>query len=293
MLFVLLALIVIMPSTPSYAAVPTPHVGEARKWRTGEIDVHWLDVQPGNMVTLYITTFGKQGAFEAHDVWIANEPEGYHISQFFENGQSVWYYIKQYNPTTGETSPPSNIIVSTPPATVFVTNWPDMLKDLNKSLDDALAKAMTPSDATMVSLTDAINGLKNAVGAGQAANAGGGLQNGLDGISGGLKPPLVVDDGNGTYTGGNTGGQLPFTPGGGAGSGLNVPNPDSGTSNEMTMRIPYGVDMQGNMLYVKILTNEQLEKMKWLGLIRSLAVAATWIMFGFWLVGRFTPQLKV
>lgn len=165
------------------------------------------------------------------------------------------------------------------------------LQAMNQDLMEHLDGLMTPSQSAMDDLRDSIDGLKDALGVGSAVGAGNQLSTGLDGISNGLAPPIVNDDGDGTYTGGKTGSNLPF-PNQPGNSGLISPNLDSGTDTVLTMRIPYGVDMQGNLLYVKLFTEEQMEKMKWLGLLRTLAAATIYIIFAFWLVTRFSPQLK-
>lgn len=288
---------------PSVMAAPAaPKLLEA-DWRTGEINVCYSGVTPGNVVYVYAAKWDKPFDYVPVDFWVSEVAEGCHVTKFFENGQSVWYYIKQMDDDL-QFSPASNSYKQTPPITAYIINWPDMMsdlmngmKDLNDALIESLENLAKPSDSAMNDLKDAIDGLKNAVGAGQVGQIGGGLNNGLDGIKNGLNPPAVVDDGNGTYTGGNTGGQLPSKPITGApiggGDGLEYNDPNSGTSNDLTFSLPYGVDMQGNLLYVKILTNEQLEKMKWLAVVRTLAEATLYILFAFWLVTRFSPQMKV
>lgn len=282
-------------------AAPSAPVLVDAQWRTGEIEVSWTGAQPGTTMFLYTTTHKDAGEFTLHDVWPVYTSIGSYITKYIENGQTVWYYVRLYDPDTQEWSPPSNTYKITPPITAFIINWPEMFADItatimdaNQQLKDHLDGLFTPSDQAMSDLVGALNNLKNALGAGSASNAGGQLQSGLNGLQPGMHPPIGVDDGDGTFTGGKTGGNMPFTPGNNSGGGLNLqgPNPDSGTSNELTIRIPYGVDMQGNLLYVKILTDEQLEKMKWLNLARNIAGSIIFIMFAFWLVYRFSPQLK-
>lgn len=293
---ILLIALFVMPDAAEAAPPPPPMIGET-DWRTGEIEICWSGVIPGHTIILYVKTH-KDSNYRAHDAWTAETSSGCYISKFFENGQTVWHYIVQVDPNTGEMSEPSNEGRQTPPITAFIINWPNIFEDLktffqqlDQGLKDHLDGLFTPSQQAMDDLKSAIDGLKGALGAGQATGAGSQLQSGFNDVASGLRPPAVVDDGNGTFTGGAGGPQLP-QPNTSNGAGLNYPNPDSGTSNELTIRIPYGVDMQGNLLYVKILTQEQLEKMKWLGLLRTLAAATIWILFAMWLLHRFAPQLK-
>ncbi|MCL6456518.1 MAG: hypothetical protein K6T85_00785 [Gorillibacterium sp.] len=289
-LAILLLTLIVMPSL-TYAAVPTPHL-EVSSWRTGEIDVTFSDVVPGNMITLYITTYDKHGSFDAHDVWIADVSEGYHISKYFENGQSVWFYITQYNPVTGETSSASNTLVSTPPITAYIINWPEMFSDFkslfdglsdvirstNQSMQDALEGLATPSEGAMDDLADAVNDLKDSLGAGSANQAGTDLQGAIDNSQSGMQAPAVVDDGEHTWTGGKT--------------GTDLPSVEGGTATALTMKIPLHLNPDGSFHYYYFFTQEQLDKFMWLGLLRKIAVAVMWISLAIWLVVRFTPALK-
>lgn len=280
---------------PVALIVPITHAAalhlEETDWRTGEIEISYTGATQGYTILVYAATFRSDGDYQLIDSFTAEAAEGTKVVQFQENGQSIWYYIKEKDPSTGEISPRTNILKQTPPITAYIINWPDMLKDLDAMINNALVNAMTPSQNAQDNLQDALDGIKDAIGGGSANNAGGSMQDAINQGQNGMSPPIVKDDGNGTYTGGNTGGNLP---GGQAGSGgLEYPNPDSGTDTDMTMRIPYGVDMEGNLLYVKLFTKEQMEKMKWWDVVRNLAGAVIWVMFGIWLVQRFTPQFKV
>jgi hypothetical protein len=284
--FLLSALIV--PITQ--AAVSAPRLQET-DWRTGEIEVKYTGATPGYMMTLYAATYESEGAFQPIDSWTIKESEESHITSYLENGQSIWFYVRQVDPASLEYTT-SQRLKQTPPITAFIINWPDMLKDLDTMINNALEKAMTPSQDAQDRLKDAVDAMKNAIGAGSAGNAGSQMQDAINQGQNGMSPPIVKDDGNGTYTGGSTGGKLPQNPTTGDG-GLTYPNPDSGTATEMTIRFPYGVDMKGNLLYVQIFTKEQMEKMKWWDVVRTLAGVTVWIAFAVWLVQRFTPQLKV
>lgn len=296
LLLAILAYFIISPI--AFAETPAPIV-VVSDWRSGEIEVAYKNVIPGATIKLFIRQHDMDD-FMFWDTWVAETSEGSHITKYIENGQTVWYYITQIDPVTNIESSRSNIYRVTPPITAFIINWPEMwgemtsfFEQLNMNIVNKIEQMFTPSDQAMQDLMDAIDNLKGSLGMGSVENAGGQLQDGIGNVIGGLNPPIVVDDGEGTFTGGSSGGNLPF-PNQNTGGGINIeyPNPDSGTNNELTFRIPYGVDMNGEFLYLKIFTDEQLEKMKWLGLLRTLAAATMWILFAFWLVSRFAPILK-
>lgn len=285
--------------TSTVSAAPAAPVLLETPWMTGEIQTCYSGIVPGNTIILYTMTIANPNQYMATDTWSEPNSAGCHVTRPFQNGQTVWHYIVQVDPNTGEISPQSNLGKQTPPITAYIINWPDMLKDLQnalsnlgQSINDHLDKLETPSDQAINDLKNAIDGLKNAVGAGQAQTVGNNVVNGIQQAQQGMKPPIVKDDGNGTYTGGSGGLKLPNTTSTNS-LGLQVPNVDEGTDTELTMRIPYMVDMQGNLVYMKLFTKEQMDKMKWLGLLRDLATAAIWIMFAFWLVQRFSPAMKV
>lgn len=279
------------------AAPPSAPVIEDADWRTGEVEVKYTGAIPGATIKLFARQY-RQNDWVLWETWIAEEPEESHIAKYFENGQTVWYRITQVDPMTNEESPPSNAYKVTPPITAFIINWPEMFDEITMMVNNANQQMMnffeglaTPSDQAMSDLQNALDDLKNALGVGQVGQAGNSLQDGFGNIGSGLSPPVVVDDGDGTFTGGPSGGNLPF-PKGEDNLGLIAPNPDSGTDTELTMRIPYMVDMDGELIYMKIFTKEQMEKMKWLDLLRTLAAATIYILFAMWLVSRFAPILK-
>lgn len=285
--------------------VPVAQAAEPLKlletdWRTGEIDISYTGAIDGYYIEVWAATYETNGIHVKIDGFFAEGESGRHVTRYLENGQTVWYYIKMFDDHSNQVAR-SNEQKQTPPITAFIINWPDMLRDLDKMINDAIKNAMTPSQEAQDKLKDALDNLKDATGANSADKAANDLKDAIDQAQSGMRPPIVNDDGNGTYTGGNTGGQLPGSPGHSpgqlpgspGGGGLDYPNPDSGTPTEMTMRIPYGVDMQGNLLYVQLFTQEQMEKMKWLDVIRKLCGATIWVMFAIWLVQRFTPQMKV
>lgn len=259
-------------------------------WRTGELEISYENAIQGYTMVVFAATHESSGEFIELDRFTASGSEGKHITSYLENGQSIWYYVMMISPEGEQVR--SNRLKQTPPITAFIINWPDMLKDLDQMINNALKNAMTPSDNAMDNLKDAIDNLANSVGAGSANGAGNDLQDAINNGQSGMKKPIVNDDGNGTYTGGSTGGKLPQDTTTGEG-GLKYPDPSSGTHTELTVCLPYGVDMQGNLLKACLFTEEQMEKMKWLDILRKLCGATIWVMFAIWLVQRFTPQLKV
>lgn len=262
---------------------PTPQLLET-DWRTGELEIKWSGVIPGNTIVLYVATH-DQPSYHVYASWTADTATGSHVVQYLENGQTIWHYIVQTDAVTGLTSPPSAYGRQTPPITAFVINWPDMLRDLanaiaeaNQSMQDHLDGLFTPSDAAMADLQDALNGLKQASGFGAAETAGGGLRDALDSSQAGMHPPAVIDDGVHTWTGGPTGGDLPDVEG--------------GTATALTMRIPLFANPDGSLHYFTFFTEEQLSKFMWLAVLRKIVIAMMWIAFTIWLVVRFTPALK-
>lgn len=287
----LFVFLLLTPLTLIEASAPTPSLRLLQTdWRTGELEISYENAIPGYTIEVYAATHESDGNYQKIDSFTAAADSGSHITSFLENGQSIWYYIALIGPDGSRISR-SNTQKQTPPITAFVINWPDMLKDLDAMINNALINALKPSQQAQDDLKDAVDGLKDAIGGNSANNAGKGLQDAINDGQNGMRPPIVNDDGNGTYTGGNTGGKLPQDTANSG--GINYPNPNSGTPTEMTVCLPYGVDMQGNLLKACIFTAEQMEKMKWLDVIRKLCGATIWIMFAIYLIQRFTPQLKV
>lgn len=286
-IFFILTLLTV--SNPAEAATAL-HLEET-DWRTGEIMIKYTGAAPGELIVVYGKTY-RDDAFEPLDSFVVNSSSGSHVTSYLENGQSIWYYIASYDPLSNQQTGLSNRLKQTPPITAYIINWPDMLADLDSVINNAITKVATPSDDAINGLKDAIDKLKDATGSSAAQGAAGAIQDAISQGQQGMSPPIVKNDGNGTYSGGSTGPNLPGQSTTGS-SGLVYPDPDSGTDTEMTMRIPYGVDMQGKLLYVKIFTKEQMEKMKWWDVVRDLLGAVDWIAFAIWLVQRFTPQLKV
>lgn len=289
------------------ASVSRPNL-QSVDWRTGELQVCWSDLYTADefsIMRLWVTTHETQDNFYMHETWLADEESGCYISKYFENGQSVWFYVDVLHAITGEKSERSYILKQTPPITAYIINWPDMFQDLiqaledsNQNMQDYLDGLVTPSPQAMNDLQNALNNLANTLGIGNVNNAGNQLQNGLGNIANNLQPPLNFNDGNGTFTGGSNPNQLPYNnnntgnTGNQNSSNLTYPNVDDGTMNDFSFRIPYMVDQNGNFIYIKLFTDEQLEKMKWLDAALKIAEAIIYIFDAFYLLSRFAPQFK-
>lgn len=278
----------------AYAAPSAPLITDS-KWETGELNVCYQNVTPGNTIILYIADYRQPNQYMARDTWIAQASTECYMTTFYENGQTIFHYIVQVDKDTFEISDPSPIVKQTPPVTVYVTNWPEMFNDLKNLFEDMknkLDELATPSQKAQDDLKASIDGLKQAIGLPQVQNAGNGIVDGLNGAQPGMKPPIIEDNGRDTYTGGTSGPGLPPNTRNTDGLGLSSPNLDEGTDTELTMRIPFGVKQDGSLWYIKLFTKEQMDKLMWLGLLRSIGVAMIYILFGIWLVYRFSPQLK-
>lgn len=285
-----------------FADVQRPRISES-EWRTGGLVIEIYDLIPGALVTVELSEDRK--SWFVVEQFVAEGNTFSTIVDGLENGQT--YYIRAYQTIDGETSAYS-ISRQTPPLTVFVINWPEIqaffgellqslrgaIEQLDDSINSHLDGLFTPSPGAIADLQDAINDLRDAIGVGQVGQIGSDLQNGIGNVGGNLKPPIVTDDGQNTYTGGPSGSAPPFSMNPPSGNGMNLeyPNLDSGTDTDLSFRFPITKDMSGNWIYVKLFTKEQMEKYMWLDLIRNLAIAAMWILFAIWIVTRFTPQFK-
>lgn len=283
-------------------AISKPVINET-EWRTGGLVIELSGLIPGADVTIELSKDKK--SWDVIRQFTADSNTYTTIEDGLENGQT--YYIRAKQTFGGEISE-YGTARQTPPLTVFVINWPeiqeffqgmyDALIDAVSHLDDSINSHLdglfTPSPGAIADLQDAINDLKDSLGVGPVQQIGSDLQNGLDGIRGNLRTPIVTDDGEHTYTGGPNGSQSPFdlNPPTGGEMNLQYPNLDSGTDTDLSFRIPITKDMNGEWVYVKLFTKEQMEKYMWLDLIRKLAIAGMWILFAIWVITRFTPQFK-
>lgn len=301
----LLTVVSIISNNFAFANPSAPTVLES-DWRTGELEVKWCGVTPGNAITVYTAKWDSANVYSATDVWTADTACGSHIVQAFENGQTIFYYIVQIDSGDGTISPPSNSFKQTPPITAYIINWPELIaslpppvdntslleqiKDainslgdkidsLNNDLSNKIDSAFTPSDAAKTELQNAITDVKNSIGVGQVETIGNDLKTAIDGGHSGMATPVNNDDGTHTFTGGATPDELLAL--------------DSGTDTPITFRIPLTQDMNHNPVYVKIFTAEQMEKLQWLTVLRKVATYTIWIIFAFWVITRFTPAFKV
>jgi hypothetical protein len=154
----------------------------------------------------------------------------------------------------------------------YTTNSVDVIfdNDLDTSLNTAINKIFEPSDEAINRLKDAIEALKNALGANQAIGAGNTIKDGLENVGANLTP-------EGNFSKFRESPDLP---------GLD------GTDTPWTIKFPITVKMDGSFLYAEIFTEEQMAKMKWWDNVRLLLEASMWITFGVWLIARFTPVFK-
>lgn len=276
-------------------AIPnTPSILES-EWETGGFVVNYDNVQVGAEIKLYISLDREN--FSLHESWIAEDTNGSKYIYGLDNGETYYFYITQT--VDGNESLPSEIYRQTPPSTVFIINWPDMFNDLSvklQELNDELTLTLeglfTPSQQAMDDLELAINNFKNTIGVGSATGNAQDLQEGIDDIIPNLKPPVVVDDGINTFTGGPTGLQSPFEQVTDTETGLTKPDLMSGTDTDLTFSIPIS-EYNGEKIEVKLFTQEQLNKFMWIGLLRDVISAAIWIMFCMYTLKRFTPIFKV
>lgn len=280
-------------------AAPNAVVLTESNWRTGEIEVCYTGAVPGNVVQLWAKTW-KDPDFEQVQSRIVVQATECWTSVPLENGQSIWYYVRTVD-GLGDYAD-SYVFKQTPPITAYIINWPDIfaditgaMEDINASLTASIEAMVMPSSTSIDNLTASVENLKASIGVAQIETIGGQLGSGIDGLTEDMPGPAVVDDGVGTFTGGEGGPGLPTGTKGhdGGGISLTAPDPDSGTSNDATIRIPYGVDMGGNLLYLKLFTDEQLEKLKWIGLLYAIATATMWIFAAIAFVMHFVPKFKV
>lgn len=274
--FALLFFCLLFPVQASAAYVNPPNL-EGADWMTGGFIYKYDFVKPGATVRLYVSTDAK--TYKVMDTFVAEAEKGVRQIDGLDNGDTVYFYITQE--VDGEESARSSRLRQTPPYTVFVINWPDMLADIENMLENFF----TPSQSAADNLKDAMDNLADKMGAGAAGQAGAGLGGGFGDAGKNMPPPIVPKPGDNPYGGGSTGGQLP-NQGGDIGTGT-PPDLTGGTDTDLSFTIPITQGVE-----VKLFTKEQMQKFGWIAIIRTLINAVIWIMFGMYLVNRFTPQLK-
>lgn len=261
----------------AFAAYLNPPDLDGADWMTGGFIYKYDFVKPGATVRLYVSTDYK--TYKVIDSFVADADKGVRQVNGLDNGDTVYFYITQE--LDGVESAPSNKLRQTPPYTVFVINWPDMLTDI----ENMLANFFTPSQGAADNLNDALDNLANKMGGGAAGQAGSGLGSGFGDAGKNMPPPIVPQPGQNPYGGGSTGGQLP-NKGGDISTGK-PPDLTGGTDTDLSFTVPITQGVE-----VKLFTKEQMQKFGWIAIIRTLINAVIWIMFGMYLVNRFTPQLK-
>ncbi|MGO0063937.1 hypothetical protein ACTID9_28715 (plasmid) [Brevibacillus fluminis] len=273
----LLFLAVLLVPSLSFAATVKPPVLVEADWITGGFIVKYDQAIPGATLRLYLSTDYK--TYSVIRTWTADATSGITEINGLDNGDTIYYYVTQE--LDGVESARSNIQKQTPPYTVFVINWPDMLNDLQNMMQNFF----TPSQAAIDGLKDALNNLADKMGAGAAGAAGSQIGGAIGDAASNMPPPIVPSPGSNPYGGGDTGGQLP-NKGADIGKGK-LPDLMSGTDTDLTFVVPI---TQG--VTVKLFTKEQMEKFGWIAIIRIVVNAIIWIMFGLYLINRFTPHLK-
>lgn len=269
-------LCLLLPMQAAAAYVNPPDLDGA-DWMTGGFIYKYDFVKPGATVKLHLSTDSKN--YSVVDSFVADAEKGVRQIDGLDNGDTVYFYLTQE--LDGVESAPSNKLRQTPPYTVYVINWPEMLTDIENMMENFF----TPSQAAADNLKDALDNLSDKMGGGASGQAGSQLGGGFGDAAQNMPPPIVPNPGSNPYGGGQTGGQLPN--GGGDIKTGTPPDLTGGTDTDLSFTIPITQGVE-----VKLFTKEQLEKFGWIAIIRTLINAVIWIMFGMYLVNRFTPQLK-
>lgn len=287
-LFFAVCLMVFSPLSASAAGLTLVET----EWRTGEIEVKYEGAISGQTIMVYAATYDSHGSYDLVDAFTANGESGSHIVQFRENGQTIWYYVRAADPATGEQGTRTNIQKQTPPITAYIINWPEMkdsFQSMSDSVKDSVDKAnddiknkmddlAKPSPAAQDNMKNALDNLKDAIGVPKAEDAGKDLKDALDDIADGGSNPISNDDGKGTFSGGENPDELP---------------PLQGTQTEASFSVPITYDQNGQLIWVTLFSQEQMEKLKWWAVVYKAIEVIPWVMLVVWLVQRFTPQFKV
>ncbi len=297
---VLGAILLILPffnSHFAYASTLTPVLLSSDR-QTGELTVCYENVPIGKTVYLYERKYSESNIINSR-TWVHDGSSCKTFSPY-ENGQTVFYYIRYLD---GTLSPPSNTLKQTPPITSIITNFDELTAILRTYVDEIIAaitalndnltsffeSMVYPSDSSLEDLTVAITDLKNALGINEIITKNVDITNSIDTLIPGLESPFL-DDGIGTFTGGANPNDSPFNS---ITSTYNYPDISSGTDTPISFTVPITLLPDGSFMELKIFSEEQLEKFKWLGLIRDLIVALMWISFAVFIIVRFTPTFKV
>jgi hypothetical protein len=214
----------------------------------------------------------------------------------------VFYYIR-YKLGLDPFSNQSNRLKQTPPETTIVTNFLEILDPLteffneliesvnaiNTTLNEFFTDLIFPSNESIENLTDAITDLKDSLGISALNETANSLKDDLNNSQSGMSPAFE-NDGINTFSGGDSSVPLYSNK---SFAGLNVPDLESGTDTPLSFVVPITQLPDGSMFNIKLFTAEQLERLKWLGLIREILIAMLWIGFAIFVIVRFTPTFKV
>jgi hypothetical protein len=263
---------------------------QPKEWRTGEIEYCWTGLVSGDALVMYTRNYDELN-FSMRSYYNVPSSAGCHVVPYFENGQTIWYYFHSIQ--SGEMSPATITFKQSPPVTAYIVNLPEFLDTFEPSLNElneTLENTFKPSIASQTNLMNAIQNISNSLGVNALEQKMLDIKSHIDNSKASLTTPFS-DDGVGTFTGGSTGNELPFNKV--TKDGLNTYDLNSGTNNVLTFSLPLTKDTNGNWINMKLFTNEQLDKMKWLALARDIAVAVLYIMFAIFLLNRFSPTFKV
>ena len=298
-IILILSAFLFLSSLNTFATTPDPVLLSSTR-ETGELTVCYSNVPIGATVLFFESTYDLT-------TW-TNTRSWYHSGQScmtlspYENGQTVHYYIR-YRVGSDSVSNQSNRLKQTPPTTTFVTNFSEILSpltdlfnelieavnNLDVTLEESFTDIVYPSDEALNDLSNSIDDLKDALGVSELNEIGNQINDDLENAQSGMTPPFI-NDGINTFTGGN-----PLVPvyTNKSFSGLTVPDLESGTDTPLSFVVPITKLPDGSYFNIKIFTEEQLDKLKWLGVVREILIAMLWIGFAIFIIVRFTPAFKV
>ncbi|HEY0827109.1 MAG TPA: hypothetical protein VGE40_03365 [Bacilli bacterium] len=277
-------LLLVMYSGSAYAVAPDPPTQIGSAWKTGGFNVGYQNVTVGALVKVYFRYDWEISnmSWTVISSFTAPASSGTFVQNGLPNGTTYSWRITQT--IDGEESEPSNEFSGTPPYTVFVINWPEMLADIQNTFNNSdqtiintLNSLFTPSSTAITNLQDSITNIKNAIGIGQVETIGTDIITGIDDIKDELNPPLPVEGSN-PYGGGIAPNTLP---------------PLIGTMNDLSWCVDITHKWNGDPFQICLFTDEQLEKLGWWSIVRNLLNSAIYITFVVWVVSRFTPAFKV
>jgi hypothetical protein len=285
-LFLLIFAFFILPTIAHATPVLIP-----TQWETGQVNLCWQNVTPGHTI-LYYERKLNDTSYVNKLSFTATSSTGCRLISHYENGQTVFYYIRTSN--NGILSDASLTMKQTPPVTSYIVNLPelldlfepylqsiiDLLTEMNTNLNNSITNSLTPSVESITNLQNSIDSLKNKLGFSDLIDTINELNQSIEDLQLALEQPFIP----GTDT---------STPQIIDDLGLTSPNLSSGTDTPLTITVPITKKTNGQWLTVKIFTQQQLNNMPWISTIRTILVAMLFISFAVWLIVRFTPQFKV